>query len=68
MCGYVFVLPLLTRLDLHLLLLLLELFELPEEHLLVFVEEVLFMLDLFHLLPGPFLFRGPLEKEGPFSL
>ena len=58
---YFFILPLLTRLDLHLLLLLLKLFKLPEEHLLVFVEEVLFMLDLFHLFSGPFLFRGPLE-------
>ena len=55
--GNVFILPLLTGLDLHLLLLLLKLFELPEEHLLVFVEEVLFMFDLLHLLSGPFLFR-----------
>jgi hypothetical protein len=59
--GYFFVLPLLTGLDLHLLLLLLKLFELPEEHLLVFVQEVFFMFDLLHLLSGPFLFRGPLE-------
>ena len=54
--GYLFVLPLLTGLDLNLLLLLLKFLELPEEHLLVFVQEVLFMLDLLHFLSGPFLF------------